>query len=187
MMRVITEDGGLFAALAEIKRGAARGILTKAMRIAVKPVPTAMKAKVPQDTGLLRRFITQRVKFYPRQVTALGMVGPRSGGQVVRRVSSWSNSPVMQRPGKYAHLVEKGTKPHSITIGNRTIKHPGTKAQPFLESTGSQQAPGVSRRFYDAAIQEYYRAWDKAISKGKSLIQKAGTRYSRAARGYVPE
>ena len=179
----------VFAALGEIKRGPRRGIMTKAMRLAVKPLPAIVKSGIPREMGLLARYISHKVKFYVRRTTAVGLVGPRADKPVVqRRASSWSPEPQRQNPAKYAHLVERGTKPHVIRRKNGgTINHPGAKAQPFLEPAARSNGPSMVSSYKKYLVEEYQKAWDKAVAKGKTIIQTKGTTYSRAARGYVKD
>lgn len=69
------------------------------------------------------------------------------------------------RPARYAHLVEKGTKAHSITaksasalasggtVFGRTVRHPGTKGQRFLArsvaSSGESAKQAMLRKLKD--------------------------------------
>ncbi len=179
----------VFEALAQIKRGPKRGIMTKAMRAALKPLPGIVKAAVPRELGLLRKFISQKVKFYVARTTAIGLVGPAVRPAVVmRRPSSWSTQPQRQNPVKYAHLVERGTRPHDIrTKRGGTIMHPGAKAHPFMGPAAESTGPRIVASYRDFLVAEYQKAWDKAAAKGKTILQVAGTKYSRAARGYVKE
>lgn len=186
---VTTNDGGIMQALDGIKRGPRRQIMAKAMRIAVKPLPSMVKAATPRETGALRKYISSKVTALKTKAIAYGIVGARTGSKEQKvRKSSWSTKPQDINPVRYAHLVNKGTKPHSISVkGGKSFQHPGAKAQPFIPQVAAAQKASTVSRFVTALKSEYDKAWTKALGKGKTIRQTAGTQYSRAARGYIPE
>lgn len=86
---------------------------TAVLRAGAKPINKAAKAKVPSESGLLKKSIGINVKKVRGVRTA--RVGPRTGrGAVVTR----NGRQVFSNPTKYSHLVEYGTS-HSA-------------AQPFI-------------------------------------------------------
>lgn len=194
-VHISTDDGGILQALNDIKQGPRRQILQKAMRFAIKPLPAKVKAQVPRETGTLRKAIGTKVTAPKIKPTVAGIVGARRMPNMARRVSSWGVNPTKVSPTRYAHLVDKGTKAHSLTSdkyrvfgvnrGSRTIAHPGAQAKPFLATVAASSSGGTVKRFVENLKAQYDQAWNKAIANGKSIIKAAGSKYSRAARGYV--
>lgn len=127
----------------ELPRRMQSKILKKAIGDGSKVILKAARQKVPKgETGLLKKSLGRRIKVYRLSGKVIAMVGPRTGfkktkaGRVRTKLGEEFSSAQVD-PSKYAHLVEKGTKPHAIKITNgpfkgRTIQHPGSPAQPFL-------------------------------------------------------
>ena len=63
-------------------------------------------------SGLLRKSIAKKVTVYQHDCVAFGIVGPDR--DVVGEVGTKTRRTV--RPSKYAHLVNGGTRPHSLTV-----------------------------------------------------------------------
>ena len=118
--------------------------LRAAYRFALKPTLTLMRANLPPNrTGALWHATDITIAGSQDIKDMYALVGPR------RRRNTWN----MQ--GWHAHLVEKGTKPHTITAGPgklmpvftkagftgeyaKTIEHKGTRAfKPFQRSIDS--------------------------------------------------
>jgi HK97 gp10 family phage protein len=153
---------GVLQALADIDKKVARKALKEAVKEAVKPVLKAARAKVPVDTRTLKKALGTKIKPYKNSLTVVGIVGPRKdkGGKdksgkarVSKRKklvrTSASGRQYFRDPVKYAHLLEFGTRPHSLGKGDRlkrkgkkrkgkatqtrgAPRHPGTQAQPFM-------------------------------------------------------
>ena len=97
-------------------------------------------ARKVRDTGLLAKSMGKRTKTYKRTGTVAVVVGPRIEVQGVdsRGRKRW--------PHKYAHLVEYGTKPHTIqsdknmpvneneNIFRRSVMHPGSPPRPLMRA-----------------------------------------------------
>lgn len=96
-----------------MKRGLRNRHLRKAVRAAVAPQVKQVKASMTfaDDTGVLRRSITSKIKTYPSGYT-MGVVGPRA--QTLTAHSRSKNRQVSRNPAKYTHLVEFG---HRIAKG----------------------------------------------------------------------
>lgn len=139
----------------------ARQAMRKAIAKSLKPILADAKANVAEDTGTLKEALGQKIKAYKGGLSVTGIAGPRYD-----KVSKRSKKPpkpkkfarVVQRggksveliPAKYAHLVEKGTRPHALGKGSQIPStnearrarqknlsqtgriHPGAKAQPFM-------------------------------------------------------
>ena len=95
------------------------------------------RSKAPVQSGLLRKSIGVVVRTYENG-NVVGVVGPRhdfkrpvsssKGRKTIvtkRNVGQFadsSNKIVLQNPVKYAHLVEGGTKPHSLGKGSKIVQ-----------------------------------------------------------------
>lgn len=131
-----------------------RKVIARASRKAVGPVLRSARNKAPRETGLLRKSLGIKVKQYKRAGVTVALVGPRKGFKELVKVYMHGGKAnnVYRNPVSYAHLVEFGTRAHSLTADaeNRITsgskedvrqymlaittpkKHPGAKAQPFL-------------------------------------------------------
>jgi hypothetical protein len=118
--------------------------LSTAYKYALLPTKQAMLMRIPRDkTGKLKHSIAINIKGAQDITQMFGVVGPR------RKRNVWN----MQ--GWHAHLVEKGTKAHTITAGEgkmmpiftkagftgeyaKTVDHPGSVGtEPFKRSIDS--------------------------------------------------
>lgn len=96
----------------------------RAMKEAAEFIASALRYRVPKDTGTLRDSIkVGRVRYYASSGTMFVAVEPKSGfvrtfarkqiPQKTRRLSSkssrgWNDAPVRRNPRKYLHLIEGG-------------------------------------------------------------------------------
>lgn len=118
--------------------------MSAAYRYALLPTKQAMLMRIPRDkTGRLKHSIAITIKPNADLAQMFGVVGPR------RKRNVWN----MQ--GWHAHLVEKGSKPHTITAPEgkmmpvfnkagftgeyaQSIDHPGSRGtEPFKRSIDS--------------------------------------------------
>lgn len=131
----------------------ARPAMQKAAQIAVR----SARAMVPRDSGLLKRSI--KGKAYSTKTNAvIAHVYASSMPAMVRRRGR--KKMTKADPGKYAHLVELGTQPHTIGRGDQLNKyvprlghkfpgpqrgamHPGTKPQSFLGAAVTQNEGAI--------------------------------------------
>lgn len=121
-----------------------RQIAQKAVRAGAKLVQQAAKARAPKRkrSGALKRSIgIKAAKGRKGKTLAYAVVGARR--KVITRYKGRKTV-----PANYAHLVEKGTKPHSLLKRAKGAlaklkrlaqvkagvgrQHPGAKAKPFL-------------------------------------------------------
>lgn len=121
---LITGDGALIQALKSLDRKIARKTIRKAITKAVKPIRVAYKANVPVKHGWLKKAVGSKVKT-GRGGKVSGIIGARSDLEAVVP-DERTGKPRKIRPAKYQHLVEFGTRPHTIKVGKRRIKHPGS-------------------------------------------------------------
>ena len=125
-------------ALAALDPDELKGLFDKALRSGAAPIATEMRKLAPVDKGNLRKSITTRV---------YNIVNAGSGtGKVHARVRIGPSARKGRIGGRYAHLVELGTKPgtrrtkktafrifgRGEEVVTREISHGGTKAQPFI-------------------------------------------------------
>ncbi|MCC6797718.1 MAG: HK97 gp10 family phage protein [Candidatus Hydrogenedentes bacterium] len=131
---VLTGDKELIAKLNGLGGRVYRKVVARASRKAFAPVAKDAKAKAPKETGLLKKSMGVKQKRYPRAGRIITLVGPRTGFATDVTVNTPSGERTMRRdPVKYAHLVEYGTAPHSIKIGDgEPYQHPGGAPKPFM-------------------------------------------------------
>lgn len=114
-------------------------ILRKAVRAGSRVVINRARALVPKDSGTLAKSLDVKVKTYANKVDVggklrnvstgrtVGIIGPKVGYEAVvsrsgqlnkdktyKLATGASGKVIVRQPTKYAHLVEKGTRPHSV-------------------------------------------------------------------------
>lgn len=175
-------------ALAGVRKSVATRILKNALTFALKPVPRAVSAAVPTLYGTLKRSIINRIKSYTKNAVAVGMTGPKTtykeivAGTPAPFMGPKYAKPHVNKPSKYAHLVEKGAKGHFVPApgyGRKGVKrtaaavpgwnHPGAKAQPFLQKTASAMSATVIQRFRDQVLKRVDIEFKRALSKGRKF------------------
>lgn len=160
-----------------IKGSKMRSIARTAITKACRPIVRAAKRNAPRDSGLLRRSIIQVVRTY--QDTVFGVVGPAAGVKETVPRTMWAvegDGPrfsartgrplasrlirkvrmVMAIPALYAHLVEKGTRPHAI--GQRSALRQGRQ--------GGATHPGTKGTFF------MKRAWESTRAEAQAIINR---------------
>ena len=159
-----------------LKAGAKNQILRKAVRAAAKPVRMAAKRLAPTDTGVLAASISVRIGTSKKKGTIYAVIGPRRGVSKKRR----RGEILAGRPTKYAHLVEFGTRPHSLKSGDKLARrtqagqqtggarmHPGAKAKPFLENAYRQTAANAKEDMRRTIAEEV----EKRLAKAKAKLR----------------
>lgn len=126
-----------------------QNVLRGALRAAAKPVMEAAKQNVlpvgePSDTN------KRLYKLYAgalRDSIRLSARIDRKRRMVVASVKAGGKSAKTGADVFYAHMVEFGTRPHSVVKGSslrssraQTAQHPGTKARPFMRPALDSQA-----------------------------------------------
>ena len=147
-VRVITDLPGLDAIEKTAKK---RGVTLKAVKAGAKLVQTGAKSRVVRRSGALKQALGIKPKKGTRGKTlAYAVVGART--KVVKVYKGKKTVPAY-----YAHLVEKGTKPHSLlrkaALGKLARaaairagfgrRHPGAKSQPFLKPALDTQQEAI--------------------------------------------
>ncbi len=179
-------------ALRDVRRSVAARILKSGMDYAIKPLTPAVAMAVPTQFGTLKRSITSRVKKYTRgdlsSAVVVGVVGPGSKYQETvakPNVFSFKLQSVVSKPSKYAHLIERGVKPHAVpfpgfgrkakksraTLNTKrhTFQHPGFSARPFIRPTADTNHATVIQRFAQQVHTRVKVEWAKAVKKGSKF------------------
>lgn len=175
----------LIRTLREIDKKVAKKALRDGVQESTKPILKDAKAKVRVDTKLLKKSLGRKVKSYKGGEVIAGIVGVRKGtkgkkGNRTRtdkfRVQVGTDAKgkaIYMDPIKYAHLVEFGTRPHSVGSGDmlkrkgrkagqvqRGGKHPGSKPYPFMRPA-LQKNKGGSKVAIRRAITDAIKAQRK--------------------------
>ena len=98
----------LLARLQALDKGTRNRILRKALRKGAKPVIQAERQLVPKDTGTLKRSIGSKSKTYRKGGVVVFIIGPRNTWTFAQKKGA--KKLTLYKPGKYAALVDKGTK-----------------------------------------------------------------------------
>jgi HK97 gp10 family phage protein len=164
--------------------------LVSAMKYALKPLQEKVKALAPKKhkgdrkhlkatTGMLKKSISFKSKKYGRgkKKKVVGLVGPK----FIKSSMPPSSRQII--PAFYAHLVERGTEPHTVSprakekrksftgpiMPNRfkSWTHPGAKAKPFMEPALKAVGSEIFERF---------------AQKARELIQSIGIKKIKGAK-----
>lgn len=170
-------DGAL-RKLASLKAAVRNKLSRQAVNAGAKLVQAEVKARAPVgETGALRMSIGRKVQTYRGSGTTVGLVGPQTGfarkgkGKKSARRQTKLGAKLQAlgaNPSKYAHLVEKGTRPHAIGKGSRLRKrrqigrmHPGARAKPFeapaYQATAVRAAEAVAQSLAEGIQREASR------------------------------
>lgn len=113
----------------------------------------ASRASLPEVTKITRRVLTRAKVLAPVDTGRL-----RSSGRMDIRITSVGPSGSVTFPVSYAQFVHEGTRAHiirakkkkalkfvgrgGVVVIRRQVRHPGTKARPFLQRALEEIAPG---------------------------------------------
>jgi HK97 gp10 family phage protein len=165
----------------------ARKTLRKAIGEAIKPVLQTAEALVPVETETLKDSLGKKIASYKGGLIITGIAGPRydkrpkpgkpGKPKKFARMVQRGSKQVERVPTFYAHLVEKGTRPHALGKGSEIPHanakrraaqirkgrlnqhghmHPGAKAHPFMAPAlekNKGQVDTIIMRFLIAGIQ----------------------------------
>lgn len=144
----------LLKSLDGLKPALKNRILRNALKKGSAIILKAARAKVPVDTGILKKSLGVKDKTYPSGVVVV-LVGPRSEFTKNKKGAqkrAWKRTGAQEvgkaagrKPMFYGHLVEFGSRAHKTGAGSKLARkgsgkqdqqsgasHPGSKAQPFL-------------------------------------------------------
>lgn len=162
----VTGDKEITAHLEALDKSFARRIIRKGVRKGIQIGAKMAKPYAPKKSGTLRKSIGSKVSKAKGGTRVAGVVGARYGFE--------KNG---QDPTKYQHLVNRGTKPHSIapktkkvmafraggrTLFSQTSTHPGTRPNAFLT-----RAYNASRSAVQSTVMNTIRA-EIAIQQAKA-------------------
>lgn len=137
-----------------------RGISLKSVKAGAKVIQSAAKARAPKrkGSGALRQSIgIKGVKGTKGKTLAYAVIGARTKVSKMVRTGR-GNKLVKAVPAKYAHLVEKGTRPRA--------GHPGSKPKPFLRPAFDSN----KSRALDAAAEVFGRELQAEIEKQSARL-----------------
>lgn len=178
------EFAALDRAMRELPQKVSRKFNGQAAGYAMKVIVKDMRRRCPKRYGVLRKSLGSRRKTYRNTSTVYVAVGPRAG---FKRSITEGGRTFNVNPVNYAHLVEFGTRRHSIrrsdVIGRVRARrgtkaalrrqtagaamHPGARAQPFMRPAFDAQKRRVVRRYIT-------RMWKLIVSEVER--QARGTR-----------
>lgn len=168
----LTGDAALMAKLKDIPDKVERKIIVDSARKAWAPALKRARGIAPVELGALKRAIGIRMTKRKGQLTmrvstrkdaAPIVTGTRTTTFQVNGRSVSVTRRVKRDPRKYFHLVTGGTKPHVIKIGNRTVHHPGTEAQPFMQRAFDAERSNAIGIFGTTFIPAIEREWLKGM------------------------
>lgn len=169
--------------LADLPASVASRVMGDAMGQALRPMVSAVKARVPTRTGALKKSITSKVIRYPDKGKVVGIVGPDKAARYLGGRKIVRGGKVLQtdRPANYAHLVEfghysaaatgkkvKSTK--GLTIRKHTL-YPQSfiRAQPFMRPGVAASEGAVADALADGVAVGLEREHKRQLSKLKRL------------------
>lgn len=156
----VTGSEALTSALRAIPADIRTEILARGTKEAIQPIKIAAKryAKRSEATGALRESITDKVKSYPENAKAVGLVGPDrqyyARGKRVSAFGALLSGKARRRPANYAHLVENGHVAVAPRKGTSRRKGSATvagwvPARPFIRpavlTTSAEQSAAFTR------------------------------------------
>ena len=141
-------------------------ILKRILKLAAKPIKVLAKSKVPKDFGVLNKSIGESFLKRTPARTEIIKIGPRTGKRA--KFNGW-----------YGHMVEFGTKSHTITAdklvfsidGNlvfiKEVKIPSISAQPFLGPAFKQASGKALKIMGDQLGPTIEKEVGKLLKRGK--------------------
>jgi HK97 gp10 family phage protein len=173
--KVVTDTSGLKALSSAAKK---RTVTQRAVKAGAKIVQRAAKAAAPKrkGSGALKQSVgIKAAKGRRGKTLAYAVVGPR---KKVRKTVRVGGRTVTAVPAFYAHLVEKGTRPHSLTKGaklarrgraaagqGRVPQHPGARPNPFLGPAFTRNRGPVAAEVKRVMAAEVEKEVKKAAAK----------------------
>lgn len=156
-------------ALAALDPDELKKLFDSALRSAAAPIATEMRNQAPVDKGNLKGSITVRV---------YNIVNAASGtGKVHARVRIGPSARNGRIGGRYAHLVELGTKSgtrrtrkrqfrifrQGEEVVTREIQHPGTKARPFIRKAFDAKREKANKKMRDKLMKGFDTILDQYL------------------------
>ena len=158
MAVVIQGENALMDTLQALDEKVRRRIMRRALNLAAEPLKASASRRVVSVSPTVAGAMGATVRQYKQGRILTMRVGPRSdqGAWSVKTVKNPFTGLLegrIHKPGNTAHLIEGGTKAHSIRLPGRniTIKHPGTAPAPFLKPAHRVTGPKVQKTFIEVA------------------------------------
>lgn len=132
----------LQAALRDMPIRVAKTGLRKSVNAGATPIQRTYKANLPKVTGLLKKAVKKKVKFYAKSTSYIAVIGADKNVVGTRNGKKYV-------PANIAGVVEGGSKAHNIVptkgpFAGRTLKHPGTKGTKALAEAVTSTAGAVA-------------------------------------------
>lgn len=150
----------LLKQLGKLKRNYRRNALRNSVRAATKPIVQAAKAGVPVEHGFLKKALKVKIRVFNQGGTVAAIIGAERKKIAVTK----GDQTKYINPARYIHLVEKGTKPHEISVPHWrnpekkiTLLHPGSPPRPFLRrayENNRELAKSIMRQRLDEEIKK---------------------------------
>lgn len=123
-------------ALRDLPPKVQRKILRPAMNKATTPIVSSAKKRVQRQLGLLRKSLTRKTVTYKNGGALVVVIGADLNlRQEATRPGR--KKPVIINPAKYLHLVEGGTRPHSLAKDDKLARSGAAEFQTILRSEKS--------------------------------------------------
>ena len=178
-MRIrLTGDDELIGRLQALEKAGTR-IARKAISIAVQPIIEEARDRARRVSPTIADAIEVEQKTRKKGAFHVVRIGPIEGdgkktvkakfNPITGRVRARWHNPA--RPG---HLVELGTKPHSLRLfGRIRIQHPGARPLPYLGPAIEAKEGEAQDTFYAEAWQGIRRELTKRAKKAVRIQKKA--------------
>lgn len=163
---------GISAVLQQLPADVRAHILTEGVKAGAQPIKIAAKryARRSRDTGALEASIDAIQKNYPRNSTAVAVIGPTKDRFIGKRKLGRNESKAgSEQPSRRAHLIEFGhhtRKDGPSTAKRKTQKMQFVTPQPFMRPALLTTQPEVARRTAEGIA--------KGIEKTRRRLVKSG-------------
>lgn len=157
----ISGDKELIAAMNSLTSKEQETVLRRATNRSMRPVVQEVRRTAPVRSGQYRKSVGATTKWYrhgePGKGVAITVVGPRKGFK----------DEAGNNPTQYAHLIEEGVQPHTITsekgmnIGGvvvKTVDHPGFAGLKILTNAWKSKVAAVEQRFTEQMMHQITQA-----------------------------
>lgn len=158
-------------ALAALDPDELKQLFDQGLRAAARPIATEMRNLAPVDKGNLKESIVTRV---------YNVVNAASGtGKVHARVRIGPSARKGRIGGRYAHLVELGTKPgtrrtrkrafrvfgRGEEVVTREIRHGGTRARPFIRKAFESKYQKANAKMQEKLLKGFDAILDQHLRR----------------------
>lgn len=159
-MSVVTGDRELIKKLNKLERRVQTRSIKRASSKAIRPVVQDAKAGARGESKAVAKGIGVRHKMYKKDNNLVSVVGVRNVASVAttrQQLNPFTGETetLPHDPRHIVHLIEGGTKPHMIQVyKNLKVRHPGTKAKPFLEPAMTKNETRIAQIYRETLRSE---------------------------------